>query len=131
MAEHTPTPWHIEPYYALGPEQEIVGSNGEPICTVLGSKDFTEDTEGWIEPDAAFIVRAVNCHEELVEALEFAHSHVDELCDAWERGAISEHDGKGGLRSNRNTAVEMKIRAALAKAKESRLQQQDLDEETL
>jgi len=50
---------------------------------------------------------------ELEAALRFAHAHIDELCDAWERGVISEHDGRGGLRSNRNAAVEMKIRAAL------------------
>jgi len=44
---------------------------------------------------------------ELEAALRFAHAHIDELCDAWERGVISEHDGRGGLRSNRNAAVEI------------------------
>ena len=31
--------------------------------------------------------------------------HLDELRDAWLRGVISEHDGKGGTRSNRNAEV--------------------------
>jgi len=100
----------------LGPEQEIVGSNGEPICTVLGSKDFTEDTEGWIEPDAAFIVLAANCHEDLVRELEDCELSLKLDVDEWGSPRL-----KGTLAN---------IRAALAKAKESRLQQQDLDEET-
>jgi hypothetical protein len=50
----------------------------------------------------------------LRKALEKSLAHVLELEDAWQRGCISEHDGKGGLRSNRNVEVRVTIRAALA-----------------
>lgn len=56
------------------------------------------------------------CHaEEVREVLKAAHAHVQELRDARERGAISEHDGLGGTRSNRNVDVEVQLRALLAK----------------
>ena len=54
---------------------------------------------------------------ELVAALDAALAHCEELREAWERGALDEHDGKGGLRSNRNLSVVLAIRAALAQGK--------------
>ncbi len=48
------------------------------------------------------------------EALEAAQSHVLELEDAWARGVLSEHDGKGGTRSNRNIVVRNAVAAALS-----------------
>ena len=56
---------------------------------------------------------------ELVAALECSLDHVKELREAWRTGALSEHDGQGGTRSNRNVDVENKCRAALAKVKEA------------
>jgi len=50
----------------------------------------------------------------LVEALEAAQSHLEELRDAWMRGAIRETDNLGGTRSNRNADVEVACRDALA-----------------
>lgn len=47
---------------------------------------------------------------------ERALAHVNELRDAWQRGAISEHDGQGGTRSNRNVDVAVALRCALAAA---------------
>jgi len=47
----------------------------------------------------------------ILQALE----HVCELRSAWKRGCLSETDGKGGTRSNRNVEVEVKLRAALAR----------------
>lgn len=47
-------------------------------------------------------------------AIRFALEHVSELRDAWMRGALSEHDGLGGTRSNRNIEVEKALRAALS-----------------
>jgi hypothetical protein len=43
-------------------------------------------------------------------ALRLALTHVEELSFAWERGAISEHDGMGGTRSNRNLDTERRAR---------------------
>ena len=60
--------------------------------------------------------RKLEVFEELLAALKAAHSHLQELREAWERGAISERDGKGGTRSNRNVDCEVQARAALAKA---------------
>ena len=42
-----------------------------------------------------------------------ARDHVAELAEAWERGALSERDGKGGERSNRNADLLRRLRAAL------------------
>lgn len=36
-------------------------------------------------------------------------AHLEELGDAWRRGIISEHDGHGGMRSNRNQELLTKI----------------------
>lgn len=62
------------------------------------------------------VLRRIEAHEGLIEACQAALSHVVELRDAWERGALSEHDGGGGTRSNRNVEVENGLRAALAAA---------------
>jgi len=56
-----------------------------------------------------------NLVEELLTACQSALAHVAELRDAWERGAISERDGQGGTRSNRNVEIEAQLRAAIAK----------------
>ena len=55
---------------------------------------------------------------ELRTAAGYALEHVSELEDAWMRGCITEHDGKGGMRSNRNVDVRIALRAALDAAKE-------------
>ena len=65
----TPRPWRVADYYALGPEQDILGPNDQRVCTVGGSRDFTEDTRGWVEPDAGLIVAAVNACHRLVPSL--------------------------------------------------------------
>ena len=61
--------------------------------------------------------RRAACYPDLLAALKAAHSHLQELRDAWERGAISEHDGKGGTRSDRNVDCEVQARAAIARSK--------------
>lgn len=50
---------------------------------------------------------------DLEKALRMALHHVKELEEAWMTGALSERDGKGGMRSNRNADVRVAIRAAL------------------
>ena len=69
----------------------------------------------WVTP--LFVARQVTDAEARINALEVvlrdAHAHIEELRGAWERGAISEHDGKGGLRSNRNADVERQLRTAI------------------
>lgn len=54
----------------------------------------------------------------LLAACRQALVHVEELREAWRTGAISEHDGRGGTRSNRNVEVEVALRGALNTSRE-------------
>jgi hypothetical protein len=100
---HTPTPWTF--HHTVTSRRQRCTLSHE----TLGAIAFE------LLPDnAAYIVRAVNAHEVLVAAVEAGLAHVEELRDGWERGAMRECDGRGGTRSNRNTAVETQLRNALA-----------------
>jgi len=57
--EHTPTPWKVYLYGGVQIGQE---DTGEAVCSMWGDKQ-----EG--EANAAHIVKCVNMHDELVEAL--------------------------------------------------------------
>lgn len=48
------------------------------------------------------------------KALGMARLHVGELEEAWRSGALREHDGKGGTRSNRNVEMRVVIDETLA-----------------
>ena len=52
----------------------------------------------------------------LRDGLQEARDWLEELRVTWERGVFHEHDGKGGMRSNRNAELEVKLRALLAEA---------------
>ncbi len=54
--------------------------------------------------------------EEMLAALRHAREHVLELADAWQTGALSEHDGRGGTRSNRNSDVRIELRETIQRA---------------
>jgi len=90
---------------------DIVDSRDNPLATLYGDER---------EPETAaqrdYIVRAVNSFDDMLAALKDAELHIAELREAWQRGAISEHDGQGGTRSNRNVDVHIEIRDAIAKA---------------
>lgn len=61
--EHTPTPWSTVEILGMGK----TGVRGvRPICDAMVRRD---QEEGEAEANAAFIVKAVNSHEALVEAL--------------------------------------------------------------
>ena len=49
--------------------------------------------------------------------LEACRSHIAELEEAWRRGAITEHDGQGGVRSNRNAALRDRLDERLREVK--------------
>lgn len=49
----------------------------------------------------------------LRETAELALAHVRELEDAWRSGALTERDGNGGARSNRNLEVRCRLETAL------------------
>lgn len=52
----------------------------------------------------------------LLEACKAAYSHIEELREAWQRGAIHEADFLGGLRSNRNAEACTRLSRAIAAA---------------
>jgi hypothetical protein len=68
---HTETPWTIDGI-------NVIGSDGQPVCQLFGAdeRDILEDEANAInDANAEFLIRACNCHEELLEALrrlEFA-----------------------------------------------------------
>jgi hypothetical protein len=49
----------------------------------------------------------------LRKVLEPTLAHLEELADAWMRGCLTETDGQGGTRSNRNHDIAIQVRNAL------------------
>lgn len=86
-AEHTPTPWVLldDAFAKIGEPNDDVG------CTVIADcegnvRDLSHET---MIANAAFIVRAVNAHEELVKALEESlklQSHYAGLLNSYDSG---------------------------------------------
>jgi len=103
MAEHTPIPWRRNGHFV-----ETATKPPFAVCDVYGEGQILQEV-------GDLIVRAANCHEELVAAVK----RIDEIA------------GFRGIKDIDDICL-----AALAKvrentAHETRLQQQDLDEETL
>ncbi|MFK4647174.1 hypothetical protein ABIF96_005748 [Bradyrhizobium ottawaense] len=78
MAEHTPTPWVAEPEYENG-NPTYIHKDGHGIADCSMGYGMEDDA------NAAFIVKAVNNHEALVDRLkearlqiEYMHSKFDE-----------------------------------------------------
>lgn len=71
--KHTPTPWKIENWHG---DTQIIGPEGSLICI-----DTTYYPVAPSEEDMAHIVKCVNMHDELVEALKdiIDRSHNDPL----------------------------------------------------
>ncbi len=71
MAEHTPTPWASSKQWLYGPKGYVL-----PIAS--GFLEFVTNPGGSGHDEAvanaALIVRAVNSHDALVDALEACHS---------------------------------------------------------
>lgn len=66
---HTPTPWS----YQSDDSQLIRNSKGDVICEVelpMNRERGYDTCNAEQEANAEFIVKAVNCHDELVEALK-------------------------------------------------------------
>lgn len=60
-AAHTPTPWHV----GMNPGPIVYGQKGEQIANC---RDMLTNDE--CKENAAFIVRAVNAHDEMLAALK-------------------------------------------------------------
>ena len=63
--KHTPTPWEIKKLHGNYEGYVLLRNTGDGLRRIDFDKDGT-----FKEDDAAFIVRAVNSHEELLEALK-------------------------------------------------------------
>lgn len=66
MSTHTPTPWKTEYENEFGPEYELFGPDGRRVLQY----NWNSDRQAEVEANAAFVVRAVNCHDDLVAALK-------------------------------------------------------------
>ena len=69
VSEHTPTPWAVGARAFL----RVETSDGKTVATTGSDSDLRDQ---W-EANAAFIVKAVNAHDALVEALEDLLSDVE------------------------------------------------------
>lgn len=73
-AQHTPTPWNLNDHqgYPVNSKEYIRDSNGLCIATVHEMADGIRNAELRAESagNAAFIVRAVNSHEDMLEVLK-------------------------------------------------------------
>ena len=106
---NTPTPWRI----SKTDEFRILDTkNGKLVADASGNIDMTDDEA---ENNAALIVRAVNSHQSLIDALEKIIK-----ADAYRMAAIAAPDGEKHYEpatENFWAAID-KGRAALALAKE-------------
>lgn len=78
-AKHTPTPWRLSRYIGHEPKEDwpgrIIGNNGQDVFAgPFSFRALTGKTAKEAEANAEFIVRAVNCHEELLAACRAAVS---------------------------------------------------------
>lgn len=105
-AQHAPTPWSTNGRYIYSADRWAILDAGYGVVAA-------PDTAGMTPAQCAtaeFIVRAANCHDELVAALQG-------LADAEDEVTASYHEGhQGDLAINRLIAAHQKARAALAKA---------------
>src|SRR5439155_5978197 len=66
------------------------------------------EVNGLVDLDSEQKIKMCPVHAaafQMLAALHLAKSHIEELADAWQRGAIQEFDGKGGTRSNRHMDI--------------------------
>lgn len=78
---HTPTPWRAVPWiYKNGTTKLIIQNDKDAILEVLDLWCMDERT-GERDANAAFIVKAANCHVSLLAALTKAAAILDQLQD--------------------------------------------------
>jgi hypothetical protein len=81
MAEHTKTPWRVERGVI------VAGSEDDYVCDTACYRKSSEN-----EANAAFIVRAVNAHDEMVEALTAGEAALVEAISRLEDACTELHD---------------------------------------
>ena len=109
MTQHTLTPW-----LGIG-AAEYAGSSWIEITIPRDNthstdrRDYQEVTAK--EGDAAFIVKAVNCHYELVEAVKFAFDNLQEI------NPLNYDHEDVCFMNQKNVEVIIALKSVLAKAK--------------
>lgn len=76
-SKHTPTPWHIE----IVECRDLSNKKSDTVAIVCADGGRIALLGGNKKNKAAFIVRAANCHEELVACLKDV---LQEFSDVWE-----------------------------------------------
>lgn len=74
--QHTQVPWHIEPLQADQGESIAVCAAGIGVVAVISPDEDGTFTREIDEANAAFIVKAVNAHDQLVAALKMAEAYI-------------------------------------------------------
>lgn len=92
VAPHTPGPYRIWTRAADG-SLNLVNHAGEYVCLVGREQPKASETER-VRANAAFLLRAVNSHEVLLAAAQFARSVIDRngVFETSERMAIEKLD---------------------------------------
>ncbi len=79
MSQHTPTPWKAQQgLSSTSPRLEIVRAD---LSAFVAQVHRTHDGNKEAEANAAFIVRACNSHDALVEALSALEAELSHLLD--------------------------------------------------
>ena len=108
MSKHTPIPWIVQkprgPQHAIDRKCEIVAPDpeGHGEMVIVGEHTGIECLT-W--DNAEFIVKAANCHDDLLDALD----HCEKILNAW-------FAFPGDDPGRRAMAAVNKARAAIAKA---------------
>lgn len=107
MRKWTPGPWEIKQKASINGAHIVSGD--VVVCRVTQAADKSIDQK---IADARLIAAA----PDLLKALHQAVDHLEELREAWQRGAIHETDFHGGTRSNRNWDVLANVCRAIREA---------------
>jgi hypothetical protein len=83
MAEHTPTPWRYRPRefddwgFIRGPDDVLAAVAKYGACTETSLDQHRHNRTDPAEANAAFVVKAVNNHDALVDALASVRAEIN------------------------------------------------------
>lgn len=101
---HTPTPWTR--HTTITGAAHLYGARGKSVARMSGGGKYEAHRLAEAEANAALIVRAVNAHAELIEALKNAKYYIQNLTP---NTAL---DGSRLIQRNIDTAIALAERGA-------------------
>lgn len=120
MGGHTPVAWLKERgSYVLSRVRKSVLPAASSVLNEVRAILKTPEGRSVVEWATEVMIRQANAEvekRELMGACKGALAHCLELEDAWRSGALSESDGQGGTRSNRNVDVRAAMEKVIARA---------------